>query len=370
MRPHGIEFNTVMKTFACTKCGQTVFFDNTQCIHCGSRLGFIPEQLMLVSFSVDVSGIWHAHGMNGQWRPCANECNWMVDAHAWHTRCLACRLSTLIPALDHADNVRRWHRIEVAKRHALYSLLAAGLDIPTDADVFGPALRFEIKAASPYGEGVQTGHLDGVITLDVAEADDATRASIRDRFREPYRTLVGHIRHELGHFYWDRLVRPSHELHTFRTVFGDDSLPYASSLAAYYSFGPPDNWQSSYISAYASAHPLEDWAETWAHYFHIMDAMQTACEWGVSLGNGFCSATTETGPPRPVQGLVVMRTAHSCFEELLVQQWLPLSQMLNQVSRGLGQGDLYPFTLPNTVIQKLNHVHQVVQSARSNPSHH
>lgn len=366
----GIEFTTVMKTFTCTKCGQTVFFDNTQCVSCGARLGFVPEQQAMVAFAVDVSGVWHAHGVHGQWRPCANDCNWMVDAHAWQTRCLACRLTTLVPALNQPGNATRWQRMEAAKRQALHSLLVAGLAIPTEPDTLGPALRFEIKAQAHPGEPVITGHLDGVITLDVAEADDATRESIRERLREPYRTLVGHLRHELGHFYWDRLIKHSHELHTFRALFGDERLPYASSLSAYYAFGPPPDWASTHISAYASAHPLEDWAETWAHYFHIMDAIQTASDWGVTLGHSHVTAHTPSRSARPVQGQVVVGGTCTSIEELLVQQWLPLCQMLNLVARGLGQGDLYPFTLPNSVIMKLSCVHQVVQGARSISSPH
>ncbi len=370
MRPHGIEFTTVMQTFTCTKCGQTVFFDNTQCVNCGARLGFVPERLAVVAFGVDVSGVWHAHGVCGQWRPCANACNWMIDAHAWQTRCVSCQLTTLVPALSQPENHTRWQRMEAAKRQALYSLLAAGLAIPTEPDTLGPALRFEIKASTHPGEHIATGHLNGVITLDVAEADDATREAIRERLREPYRTLVGHLRHELGHFYWDRLVKHSHELHTFRSLFGDERLPYGSSLSAYYSFGPPTDWPSSYISAYASAHPLEDWAETWAHYFHIMDALQTASDWGVTLGHNHSTVLSYEQRPQPVQGQVVVGAPYTDIQELLVQQWLPLCQMLNLVARGLGQGDLYPFTLPNSVIHKLSFVHQVVQGARSiSPPH-
>jgi hypothetical protein len=38
----------------------------------------------------------------------------------------------------------------------------------------------------------------------------------------------------------------------------------------------PANWQKSFISKYATSHPWEDWAETWAHYLHIMDMLETA----------------------------------------------------------------------------------------------
>src|SRR6202011_5238904 len=38
-----------------------------------------------------------------------------------------------------------------------------------------------------------------------------------------------------------------------------------------------------HVTPYASAHPWEDFAETWAHYFHMVDTLETATAFGLRL---------------------------------------------------------------------------------------
>src|SRR5437868_9942335 len=127
-----------------------------------------------------------------------------------------------------------------------------------------------------------TGHKDGIVTMKVEEADDVTRVRVRTQMREPYRTLLGHFRHETGHYYWDRLIANSDWLEPFRGLFGDERASYAEALDRHYQQGAPLDWQPQYVSAYATMHPWEDWAETWAHYLHMMDAVDTALGFGMS----------------------------------------------------------------------------------------
>jgi hypothetical protein len=89
--------------------------------------------------------------------------------------------------------------------------------------------------------------------------------------------LLGHFRHEVGHYFWDRLVATDpHQLEEFRVLFGDDRQDYGEALKRHYDEGAPANWQDTYISMYATMHPWEDFAETWAHYLHIVDTLETA----------------------------------------------------------------------------------------------
>ncbi len=105
---------------------------------------------------------------------------------------------------------------------------------------------------------------------------------MRVQMHEPYRTLLGHFRHEVGHYYWDRLIAETRWQEGYRNLFGDERASYADALDHHYKNGAPDNWQESSVSAYATMHPWEDWAETWAHYLHMMDAVDTALGFGMS----------------------------------------------------------------------------------------
>ena len=213
-------------------------------------------------------------------------------------------------------------------------------------------LAYEFLAES-VGAKVLTGHDDGVITINLAEADDAEREKRRLQLGEPYRTLLGHFRHEIGHYYWDRLILHSSAIERFRALFGDERMPYDQALQRHYGEGPPPDWQERYISAYAASHPWEDWAETWAHYLHMSDTLETAAECGLSL------------EPKRVDGPALKPDASDGLGvsfDAMIENWFALTFVLNNLNRGLGLPDGYPFVLSPSVIEKLRFVHETVAS--------
>ena len=205
-----------------------------------------------------------------------------------------------------------------------------------------------------------TGHANGVITLNVAEADDDERVRRRVALGEPYRTLLGHLRHESGHYYWDRLIQATGRQEAFRSVFGDERLDYAQALKQHYEgSGQPANWQDAYVSAYATAHPWEDWAETWAHYLHMVDLLETAADY-----------RTRVCVPGAAGGEEEMEDPYTHeaddFDEL-VAQWVPLTLLLNSLNRSLGHEDAYPFALSPTAQNKLRFVHDTIHARTGGP---
>ena len=71
---------------------------------------------------------------------------------------------------------------------------------------------------------------------------------------------------------------------------------YAAALQAHYAKGGDVGpWAERHVSAYASAHPWEDWAETWAHYLHMMDAVDTALGFGMSADAYHMTSPLEDG---------------------------------------------------------------------------
>ena len=364
-----------MKTFSCTHCGQTVFFENTACVNCGSALGFVPELLRIVAFEVTAEGAWNARGMDTPqaWRPCHNYaaeqvCNWMVEAADTQALCRSCRYTSIIPALNKPENKAYWLNLEAAKRRLFYSLLELQLPIPDRlADPTNGLVFHFLEDADPK-KRVLTGHASGLITMNIAEADDAKREARRTELHEPYRTILGHFRHEIGHFYWDHLIARSNFLDAFRERFGDERADYGAALARHYAEGPAADWQANYISAYATMHPWEDWAECWAHYMHVADALNTAGHWGLSLGAQAVGRTrggrsSKAAPEAPAQ-LKGVDADGQPFGQVLVNQWLPLARFLNSMGRSLGRGDFYPFVLPPPVLDKLVFIHDVVCAAR------
>ena len=205
----------------------------------------------------------------------------------------------------------------------------------------------------PGAGPVLTGHNDGVITVNIAEADDSVREKRRHQMHEGYRTLLGHFRHEVGHYYWDRLIRDGEWIDGFRELFGDEREDYNEALQRHYQQGAPADWQERFVSAYASSHSWEDWAETWAHYLHMTDALETAIDCGLSLRP---KRTDE--PSLKAAATAAGRKANS-FDRI-IEAWFPLTYMLNNLNRGMGLQDAYPFVLSDPVIQKLAFVHEVV----------
>lgn len=354
-----------MKLFACDVCGQSLFFNNVQCTRCGSLLGFVPERLALEAFEPAGGDVWatRAAGATGQrHRQCGNyarygACNWMVAAASPDTFCRACLLNRTIPDLSVSGNGALWQRLQGEKNRVVYALLRLGLEVVDKARAPQRGLAFDFLAEEApsfrEGAGVVIGHADGVITLDIAEADDAVRERLRQNMAEPYRTILGHLRHESGHYYWDRLIRDGRWLGPFRERFGDERADYGQALERHYAGGGPPDWQQRHVSAYASAHPWEDWAETWAHYLHIVDTLDTAWHFGLSL-----SPRVREPGPLTLQALPDPYAAPDFAG--LVDGWLALSAAVNSLNQSMGHPDAYPFVLAPAVIDKLRFVHDVI----------
>ena len=350
-----------MKIFHCDHCGQLVFFENVRCLSCGHALAYAPDVEDVVSLDPSADGLWRSaeRGAEGRtYRLCANYdrenvCNWAVPADDPEPLCASCRLTRTIPDLGQAGHKEAWYRLEVAKRRLVYSLLRLGLPVVSktvDAER-GVVFDFLAETDAP----VLTGHADGVITISVAEADDAERERRRLRLHEPYRTLLGHFRHEIGHYYWQRLLDGSDRLEAFRALFGDERADYAAALQKHYDEGALGGWQDRFISAYASTHPWEDWAETWAHYLHMTDTLETAAGCGLALR------------PRRADEPSLKTTPRGPFEEK-IDAWFSLTYVLNSLNRGLGLPDGYPFVLSDPVIAKLRFVHDTVAAVMARPA--
>lgn len=352
-----------MKIYHCGNCTQLLYFESVQCVSCHHALGFFPDINQVCAMNQDDYGNWHPIGCESAYayHQCNNYkhaqvCNWMVRDDDPEQFCLSCRLNLIIPNLDKEENRVYWQRLELAKRRLVYGLIS--LNLPVVARHIDPekGLGFKFLADSELDmqepTPVMTGHDAGVITINVAEADDSYREKMRQKMRERYRTLLGHFRHESGHYYWFRLIQNSSWLQGFRQLFGDESTDYDSALEAYYGIGPQVNWDQSYISRYASAHPWEDWAETWAHYLHMHYALETARAWGMTLS----AELTGSQPDR--NNAVTKR--NQTFDNMC-ENWVWLSCALNSLNRSMGFLDIYPFVLNDQVIEKLWFVHQVIK---------
>jgi len=352
-----------MKTFYCDSCGNLVFFENIQCVKCGHALGFLPDVLDLSALEAAPENAWRALAAPAKdrlYRQCRNGrehqvCNWLVPVEDENPFCAACRMNQTIPDLSVAGNLERWHKMELAKRRLLYTLLHLGLPLDGNPQENRPALQFKFLADISGAPPILTGHANGLITQNIAEADDPEREKRRVSFHEPYRTLLGHFRHEAAHYYWDRLIANSPHLPRFRELFGDETQDYAAALKRHYEQGAPSDWQERYVSAYASAHPWEDWAESCAHYFHIMDTVETAAGFGMKLQPRHPAAQTMTADPKAVSD------TQDSFDRIL-ENWLPLTYALNSLNRGMGVPDLYPFVLPAPAIKKLRFIHETVKA--------
>lgn len=326
-----------MKRFTCANCGNEVHFENTACVACGAALAYDPAADRMLS-----------HPERGQLRLCANvqaaSCNWLAEDGA--RTCLSCARTRTIPDQTVEGNAQRWARLELAKRHLFRSLLRLGLQFPAKAEDERRGLAFDFLAA--VSGPVTTGHAGGVITIDVAEADDAERASRRENLGERYRTLLGHMRHEIAHYFWERLVEDPGLQDDFRQVFGDERENYPAALERHYAGGPPAGWQDGFVSAYATAHPWEDFAESWAHYLHIVDGLETARAYGIAptISPAGGSAATIEADPYGAAGF-----------DTLMADFVPLTVAMNAINRSLGQPDFYPFVLSQPAIAKLGFVH-------------
>src|SRR5262245_2218135 len=352
-----------MKLFECQHCGHPLYFENIRCESCGRSLGYLPGKETITALE-QAKDAWKALAeLKGRYRYCANVqhgvCNWLVRTDSTDQFCLACRHNRTIPDLSRTENVAKWQKIEIAKHRLFYTLLKLRLPRATRAeDPDGLAFDFlENPTVGTHASAlVLTGHDNGVITINLAEADDPERERQRRDLHEPYRTLLGHFRHEIAHYYWDRLIANTPVIDKFRDVFGDERLDYAQALQRHYANGPPPNWPDNFVSAYASVHPWEDFSETWAHYFHMVDTLETAAAFGLQVrpkvAKGADLATEINFDP------------HAATMERIIDAWLPLTFAANSINRSMGLPDLYPFVLGPAVIVKLSFIHERIHAAR------
>ncbi|WP_417308397.1 zinc-binding metallopeptidase family protein [Devosia sp.] len=349
-----------MKLFRCDNCSHMLYFENTKCGHCGRKLGYEPNTNRLVSL-LDGPTVYTAPALDGaKFVYCANAahgaCNWLVPSEPGADPfCRACRHNDTVPNIDDPTDRSRWQVIERAKKRLFYSLLRLGLPLATRNEDPEHGLSFRFLSDDASTDPVMTGHEDGVITIALEEADDAAREYRRTQFNEPYRTLLGHFRHEIAHHYWDILVGGKPTLGEFRQLFGDERADYGEALKAHYQ-SPPENWNQTYISAYATSHPWEDFAETFAHYLHIVDTTEMATAFGLRVhpdvdSTGEMSGRLDFDPYGPVN------------TNELIHNWIPLTSLINNLNRAVGQSDAYPFVLTPAIIEKLDFIARLIHDA-------
>ena len=365
-----------MKLFACSACRQLVFFESVACTRCGQPLAYLPDREAMsgiepldapagtVPGGGPANGRWRALAAGGaEYRLCRNwtdhaVCNWAVPADDAHELCRACRLNLVIPNLSDPAARATWARLEGAKRRLVYALLQLGLPVDPKPETEGSGVAFSFKR-DQGDEKVWTGHSDGVITINAAEAEDPFREKMRVQLGETYRTVLGHLRHEIGHYYWARLVEPGERLAPFRALFGDERADYAAEVMRHYDAGAPPGWQGRFVSAYASLHPWEDFAETFAHYLHMVDTLETARAHGVSVR----PEATAGGAPALAPAVSAREVDSEDFDELL-DGFVALTLTLNDLNRSMGLHDPYPCVLSPPAIEKLRFVLDLVRGAQ------
>ena len=344
-----------MRDFVCPNCGQHLAFENSLCLSCDRPLGLSLYDLALLEISEgdDRSNAGFADA--DKYELCANlhlaECNWLVEKVRPRRLCASCVLTRTRPSDDDTKALTAFAVAERAKRRLIVELHELHLPIVgRDED---PELGLAFDLLSSESQKVFTGHANGVITLDLAEGDDVHREQLRIAMDEPYRTLLGHFRHEIGHYYYYRLVDPSPRYKTlFVELFGDPDASYQDALDRHYSEGAPPGWKDDFVSSYATMHAAEDWAETFAHYLHIRDTLDTAAAFSFAPANATYGRKM-LGP--------------SGFDTI-IEMWLPLAWALNMVNRSMGHDDMYPFVLPVPVWDKLRFAHNVVDVVTSAPA--
>lgn len=354
------------------QCGRQIFFRNSQCLACKAPLGYVASlRRVYPLMAAGKDGTWRLHDGHDAdarvFRRCANfhtaaACNWLVpvgQAKARPELCEACRLNRTVASLVTAENQLLWLRMERAKRRLVSQLMGLGLPVASKVhDDVARGLAYDFLRAAPGHAQIMTGHHCGIITMNLEEADDPQRERARKDMGEPYRTLLGHFRHEVGHYYWTRLVEGTPWHAPCRELFGDERLDYGAALRANYLGKRPGDWRERFISAYASTHPWEDWAETWAHYLHIRDTVDTALSFGIQARLADIEAEPFTRADlwdsTDPQGEAFLALLHS---------WIQITGVMNEMSGAMGQQDFYPFVLPRKVVAKLHLIHRVVAQA-------
>jgi len=339
-----------MQRFKCFHCGHKLYFDNIQCLGCGYTVAFVPAKMQVAAIEPigTEQNLWSLADdtfvPNARYKLCRNSinhniCNWVLDEADTHTLCASCRMTTLIPSLHDPQHRECLYKMERAKRRLIINLKQLGLPVLPGETRF--SLRFAFPASLPGQPRVMTGHKAGLVTVNLDEADDVARTRARKHLEEPYRTVLGHLRHEVGHFYWDELIAANQtELQNFRNRFGDDRQDYAQALENHYN-APNMNWKAAFISSYASSHPWEDWAETWAHYLHLRALVITSADFDCLTDDAQLFIPSES------------------FDDFFAH-CMALTESVNELNRSLGQDDAYPFSVCGAVKEKLAYVHDVV----------
>ena len=351
-----------MKLFECPACGNVVYFENHACARCARGLGYDSSiNTMLALNAANAFGPPEkTHDARRGLRLCANAdhgaCNWILRESEGGDLCAACRHNEIVPNVSDPAHAALWAKVELAKHRLFYGLIRWKLPLLTRLQDPEHGLAFHILAdrpGAPLQHKVLTGHENGVITIALAEADDLEREKRRIEMGEPYRTLLGHFRHEVGHHYWDVLVRDGGRLEESRAIFGDDRLDYDAALKAHYASAVPDGWQDHFVSSYATSHPWEDFAETWAHYLHIVDTLEMGSAFGIKI-------TPQIGKGVQLKSNLAFDPYVEGDFSKIIEAWLPFVAAMNSVNRAMGHVDLYPFILAPDVIRKLSFIHAII----------
>ncbi|MGJ9414035.1 putative zinc-binding metallopeptidase [Aeromicrobium sp. CF4.19] len=320
-----------MKAFSCRVCDQQLYVENSRCVSCGTQLGYSRAEHDIVPLGPDGTYV-DAGGVT--WHRCVNvllsACTWLAPREGG--QCFSCDLTRTRPADADLLGLSLFPGAEAAKRRLVMELDARRVPITPRWEDRETGLCFDLL--SSVHENVVIGHENGVITIDLAEEDQAHRAKVQVQLDEPYRTMLGHFRHEVGH-YAELMMVTGERIEQARELFGDETVSYSGEIDRHYAQGPPDGWENSYISTYATMHPFEDFAETFAHWMHISETIDTARAQGL---------------------LTVDPDAFGSFRDLVRGVWVPLSTALNQINRAMGADDLYPFVIPDPVLDKLEFV--------------
>ncbi|WP_029287698.1 putative zinc-binding metallopeptidase [Cellulomonas sp. HZM] len=347
-----------MRDFRCPRCGATTLIESTTCDACGLEVGLHPTSRTFhpaPTQGAEVDGQW--------WYPCGNRpwgCNWLVRADSGAGTCFSCRLTRRRPDEGDTLALEALATTSTDKRRLLLQLAELGLPVRPWYEREG-GLGFDLVSSRSDGERVTIGHANGIVTIDLAESLDAHREALRVSLGEPYRTMLGHFRHEVGHYFEWVLVEQTAWIDECRELFGDERASYRDAIARHYREGAPADWVDTHISEYATMHPWEDFAECFAHYLHMHDTLTVAAAGGLEL-HGDAVLDSSLDPDRRA---VAPRASYAdaTMAELL-DDWLPLAAFFNRVNRAMGKADLYPFGIVDAVARKLAFVHRVVAASR------
>ena len=341
-----------MKIFQCGHCNGELLFQNHECENCSQIAGYYDKEQVMFTFHYK-NNILTTDQNQRAFKFCKNKsievCNWLLDLDDEHEYCIACRLNRTTPKQTEIDDFAKWKKLEISKHRLIYQLQKIGLPLPQIIEQ-NVGLRFDFISQKKNKNSL-TGHSEGLITILLKEADSLEREKARRKFSEAYRTLIGHLRHEIGHYFWDELIRNQPEkLEEFRKLFGDESLDYQIALDKYYNSDPPENWQKSFISRYSTSHPWEDWAESWAHYLHVMDMVETAYFFGIEVKNQKYDNAIE--PPFDPYFI-------NDFDRI-IKAFSPISFAVNSINRTMGMPRVYPFKITDAITEKIKFIHQLL----------